>query len=203
MKIFLFRKIIIGISIVFSISLSKQSNNAKEHVSVSINELMLNDFFLAIGDVQGSGKKKVLGKNVKYDWKVKNPRIEILPNVANFSADVDIRSGNIKTSSKAKGRLNVRYNSKKNVIEINTSQIKADLSIKLFGSKVKLATIDLSKYYKPSFEFSGPDFNQKIISIEKPNGEKKQLQIGTKNHHLKIKRGKIIVTSDVVFTVLK
>ena len=94
-------------------------------------------------------------------------------------------------------------NSKKNVIEINTSQIKADLSIKLFGSKVKLATIDLSKYYKPSFEFSGPDFNQKIINIEKPNDENKQLQIGTKNHYLKIIRGKIIVTSDVVFTVLE
>ena len=203
MKIFLVRKIIIGIFLVCSINFSKQNNIGKEHVSVSINELMLNDFFLAIGDVRGNGKKKVLGKNVKYDWKVKNPRIEILPNVVNFSADVDIKSGNIKTSSKAKGRLNVRYNSKKNVIEINTSQIKADLSIKLFGSKVKLATIDLSKYYKPSFEFSGPDFNQKIINIEKPNDENKQLQIGTKNHYLKIIRGKIIVTSDVVFTVLE
>ena len=203
MKIFLVRKIIIGIFLVCSINFSKQNNIGKEHVSVSINELMLNDFFLAIGDVRGNGKKKVLGKNVKYDWKVKNPRIEILPNVVNFSADVDIKSGNIKTSSKAKGRLNVRYNSKKNVIEINTSQIKADLSIKLFGSKVKLATIDLSKYYKPSFEFSGPDFNQKIINIEKPNDENKKLQIGTKNHYLKIIRGKIIVTSDVVFTVLE
>ena len=66
--------------------------------------------------------------------------------------------------------------------------------------KVKLATLDLSKYYNPTFEFPGPALSQKTIEIDKPDGTKKILNIGTENQNLVVEQGKITVYSDVVFT---
>ena len=75
-----------------------------------------------------------------------------------------------------------------------------DLTIKLLGTKVKLATLDLSKYYSPTFEFAGPALSQKTIEIDKPDGTKKILNIGTENQNLVVEQGKITVYADVVFT---
>jgi hypothetical protein len=72
--------------------------------------------------------------------------------------------------------------------------------MKLLGKKVKLATLDLSKYYNPTFEFAGPALSQKTIEIDKPDGTKKILNVGTENQNLVVEQGKITLYSDVVFT---
>ena len=72
--------------------------------------------------------------------------------------------------------------------------------MKLLGQKVKLATLDLSKYYNPTFEFAGPELSQKTIEIDKPDGTKKILNIGTENQNLVVEQGKITVYADVIFT---
>ena len=86
-----------------------------------------------------------------------------------------------------------------NAGEVN-KKIKVDLMLKLFGSKVKLATVDLSRYYKPTFEFPGPTLNQKNIGIEMPDGTKKVLNINTDNHNLVLEQGRITVYSDIIFS---
>ena len=90
----------------------------------------------------------------------------------------------------------------KNLIKIKTKKIKVDLKLNLFGKKVKLATIDLSKYYNPTFEFPGPILNQKSIKIDKPDGSEKTLKIGMENQNLVVENGKITVYSDVKFSEL-
>ena len=67
---------------------------------------------------------------------------------------------------------------------------------------MKLATIDLSKYYNPTFEFPGPTLNQKSIEIDKPDGSKKIINIRMKNQNLVVENGKITVYSDVKFSEL-
>ncbi len=163
---------------------------------------MLNSFFNAIGEVKGKGSTKVIGKKVKYNWKVKNPRITIEPGAAIFKADVQIKSGKIKSTPKATSKLDISYIKEKNLIKIKTKKIKVDLKLNLFGKKVKLATIDLSKYYNPTFEFPGPTLNQKSIEIGKPDGSKKTLNIRMENQNLVVENGKITVYSDVKFSDL-
>ena len=188
--------------LVISICFSQDTNPAGQSISVSIDQSMLNNFFNAIGEVKGKGSTKVLGKKVKYNWKVKNPRITIEPGAAIFKADVQIKSGKIKSTPKATSKLDISYVKEKNLIKIKTKKIKVDLKLNLFGKKVKLATIDLSKYYNPTFEFPGPTLNQKSIEIDKPDGSKKTLNIGMENQNLVVENGKITVYSDVKFSDL-
>ena len=188
--------------LVISLCFSKDTNPAGQSISVSIDQSMLNNFFNAIGEVKGKGSTKVLGKKVKYNWKVKNPRITIEPGAAIFKADVQIKSGKIKSTPKATSKLDISYVKEKNLIKIKTKKIKVDLKLNLFGKKVKLATIDLSKYYNPTFEFPGPTLNQKSIEIDKPDGSKKTLNIGMENQNLVVENGKITVYSDVKFSDL-
>ena len=185
-----------------SLCFSQNTNPAGQSISVSIDQSMLNNFFNAIGEVKGKGSTKVLGKKVKYNWKVKNPRITIEPGAAIFKADVQIKSGKIKSTPKATSKLDISYVKEKNLIKIKTKKIKVDLKLNLFGKKVKLATIDLSKYYNPTFEFPGPTLNQKSIEIDKPDGSKKTLNIGIENQNLVVENGKITVYSDVKFSDL-
>ena len=185
-----------------SLCFSQNTNPAGQSISVSIDQSMLNNFFNAIGEVKGKGSTKVLGKKVKYNWKVKNPRITIEPGAAIFKADVQIKSGKIKSTPKATSKLDISYVKEKNLIKIKTKKIKVDLKLNLFGKKVKLATIDLSKYYNPTFEFPGPTLNQKSIEIDKPDGSKKTLNIGMENQNLVVENGKITVYSDVKFSDL-
>ena len=179
---------------------AQDAKNDGQHVSVSINESMLNNFFQSIGDVSGQGSTKVLGKEVKYNWKVIDPKVIIEPGSATFKANVQIKSGIIKSTPKATGKLDISYVKEENLIKIKTKIIKVDLMLKLFGKKVKLATVDLSRYYKPTFEFPGPTLNQKNIEIEMPNGTKKVLNINTDNHNLVLEQGIITVYSDIIFS---
>ena len=188
--------------LIISLSFSQDTNPASQSISVSIDQSMLNSFFNAIGEVKGKGSTKVIGKKVKYNWKVKNPRINIEPGAAIFKADVQIKSGKIKSTPKATSKLDISYVKEKNLIKIKTKKIKVDLKLNLFGKKVKLATIDLSKYYNPTFEFPGPTLNQKSIEIDKPDGSKKTLNIGMENQNLVVENGKITVYSDVKFSDL-
>jgi len=179
---------------------AQDTKNDGQHVSVSINESMLNNFFQSIGDVSGQGSTKVLGKKVKYSWKVIDPKVVIEPGSATFMANVQIKSGKIKSTPKATSKLDISYVIEENLIKIKTKKIKVDLMLKLFGSKVKLATVDLSRYYKPTFEFPGPTLNQKNIGIEMPDGTKKVLNINTDNHNLVLEQGSITVYSDIIFS---
>ena len=113
-----------------------------------------------------------------------------------------IKSVKIKSTPKTTSKLDISYLKEKNLIKIKTKKIKVDLKLKLFGKKVKLATIDLSKYYNPTFEFPGPTLNQKSIKIDKPDGSQKTLKIGMENQNLVVENGKISVYSDVKFSEL-
>ena len=177
----------------------QNAKNNGQHVSLSIHESMLNNFFQSVGEVKGKGSKKVLGKKANYTWQVKNPKIQIESGYANFTADVHIKSGKIKTTQKTASKLDITYLKKENVIKIKPKKIQVDLKVKLFGKQVKLATLDLSKYYRPSFEFPGPSLNQKSIVLDKPDGSKKTLNIQAENRNLVIEKNRITVYSDLNF----
>ena len=141
----------------------------------------------------------MLGGKVKYTWKVKNPNINIESGTATFNAKVDIKAGKIKATKKAKGELDITYIKEKNVIKLKTKEIKVKLTFKMLGQKVNIGTIDLSNYYKPSFEFAGPQPIQNQIEFEMPDKTKKIINIESVNENLILEENRITVYSDFNF----
>ena len=195
------RKLIIVILLLgFNVSEYSFAQTSNQHVSVSIYEDLINSFFTSIGDISGKGTKKLLGKKVKYTWKVKNPNVDIEPGSAAFKAKVDIKAGKIKATKKAKGELAVTYVKEKNIIKLKVKELKVKLSFKMLGQSVSIGTIDLAEYYKPSFEFAGPQPIQNQIEIEKPDKTKKVINIESVNENLILEKDKITVYSDLNFS---
>ena len=129
-----------------SLCFSQNTNPAGQSISVSIDQSMLNNFFNAIGEVKGKGSTKVLGKKVKYNWKVKNPRITIEPGAAIFKADVQIKSGKIKSTPKATSKLDISYVKEKNLIKLSKEEaLRRLIKDKEYKKKAQEPKLKISK----------------------------------------------------------
>ena len=192
---------LIGVILMLALNVSENpfAQSVNQHVSVSIHEYLINNYFVSIGEISGKGSKKVLGGKVKYTWKVKDPNINIESGTATFNAKVDLKAGKINATKKAKGKLDITYIKEKNVIKLKTKEIKVKLTFKMLGQKVNIGTIDLSNYYKPSFEFAGPQPIQNQIEFELPDKTKKIINIESVNEKLILEENRITVYSDFNF----
>ncbi len=134
-----------------------------QSVSVIITEKTINDFLAAMGPVKGKGKG---AQKIKYKWTVTNPTIDFEPGTAGFKANIKVKTKIITLTDKVKGRLKVDYDAQANKIKMQVVEAKFPVYIKVFGSKVKIATLDIGKYYKPKFEFNGPEPVQKAVQVD-------------------------------------
>ena len=161
-----------------------------------LHESTFNKFLKAVGQISGGGKFKKAFIKTNYTWKIRNARIDLEPNNATFYADADIKAKGITFTEKVTGSVDVKYNTVTNVISVKVREAKFD--IKIFG--VKVATIDLAKYYRPKFEFAGPQPLQKSVFIDLPDGTKKKINITTQSQSFKIVKDRIVVVSYLKFT---
>ncbi|MDD5766242.1 MAG: hypothetical protein PHW79_08380 [Candidatus Marinimicrobia bacterium] len=172
------------------------TQTAPRHVGVSIHENMINAFFDSIGPVTGTGKKA----DIKYEWTVIHPQVDIEPGIAHFYAKVKVEAGVFKTTEDAKGQVDIQYIRDTNRIRIQVREANVKLFFRLFGKEIPIGTIDIAKYYRPAFEFAGPQPIQKEISIDLPDGTIKSMSISTTNETLLLEQDKVSVYSDLVFT---
>ncbi len=175
------------------------ASSPNQHVGVSLHEDMITNFFTSIGEISGKGSKKVLGKKVKYKWTVKEPNVDIEPGSATFQAKVVIKAGKIKTSKAADSIVDVTYIKESNRIRIEVREMKVKLSFNFMVQKVRIGTIDLAKYYKPSFEFTGPQPIQSQVEIVQPDESIKLIDIVSTNENLVLEKDKVTVYSDLEF----
>ena len=167
-----------------------------QDAQVSLHENTFNKFLKAVGQISGGGKFKKAFIKTDYTWKIRNARIDLEPNKATFYADADIKTKGITFTEKVTGAVDVTYNPANNVISVKVREAKFDVQI--FG--IKVATIDLAKYYKPKFEFPGPQPLQKFVLVDLPDGSKKKINITTKSQSFKIIKDRIVVVSYLTFT---
>ncbi len=176
--------------IVFSANVA----NAQD-AQVALHESTFNKFLKAVGQISGSGKFKKAFIKTSYTWKIRNARIDLEPNNATFYADADIKAKGIKFTEKVTGSVDVSYNPTSNVISVKVREAKFDVMI--FG--VKVATIDLAKYYRPKFDFAGPKPLQNTVMVDLPDGTKGRIDIVTTSQNFKILKDKIVVVSFLEF----
>ena len=125
------------LSILYSTDKAVPAQNAQDlsipepHMSMTIHESMLNQFFRSAGNISGSGKSGA----IKYKWKVKKPRIDLEQGIAKFKAKVDLSSGKFKTTRECKGTVDVQYDEESNLLKVKITEARVKLDFKLFKKK--------------------------------------------------------------------
>ncbi len=164
-------------------------------VSVVITEKTVNDFIAAVGPVSGKGKSS----GVKYKWKVKKASFDFEPGSAQFLATVDLDAGVFKFSDKVKSKVNVTFDVEKNKILMEVEKAIFKIYIKVLGKKIKVAQVDIAKYYKPKFEFNGPQPVQKTIEMQTSKSKIRSIAVSTVSQELVLEKDQIRVSADLAY----
>ncbi len=168
--------------------------------AVIINQSTLNGFLNAIGPISGKDNYNVLGSKGEYTWTLRNARIEFRPDQARFIADASIKVGPFSYGSQAAGDVEVLYHPETNRISIKVLHAIFEVYLKVFGAKIHIANIDAARFYKPEFEFAGPQPIQASVDVALPDGYKKTIFIKPISQNLHIEQDRIAVTSMLAFS---
>ena len=184
----------------FLISLLVPVNTANaQSVSVVITEQTINEFLRVMGPVTGKGKGK---QSIKYSWKVTKPAIDFEPGTAAFRADVRVKTIIITIADKVRGKVKVEYADVANNIRMQVVEAKFPVYINVFGSKIKIATLDIGKYYKPKFEFNGPEPVQKNVEVTVGDGTTKQIGVKVVGREIVMEHDQLRVSVNLLYSSL-
>ncbi|NDC82761.1 hypothetical protein EB093_03735 [bacterium] len=167
---------------------------------VVINESTLNKFLQAIGPISGGGSFNNGRSN--YVWTVKNPTIRIVKNASSFTADAEIHSGLLNYGTTAKGDVDVIYDNQKNIISVKIRKASFEVALDLFGNKIHVTDVDISTFYKPQFQFPGPQPLQNHFDVDLPDKTVKPIQIKTFVKKISLEPGRIVVGSNFAFSTV-
>ena len=171
------------ISLIFTENVSiNQIKENNPHVSLIVHEQLLNDFFKAIGKIKGSGS----GSSIDYEWHLKNPRIDIKPDDAIFTAKLNAKTDLFSITKDVKGTVDISYNVSDNIIQIVIDKADVILDVDLFGNNVVLAEIDIAKYFSKPLRLDGPKSLNSEIDYKLPTGEMKKMKVTTESYQLKL-----------------
>lgn len=173
-----------------------------ENATVIVNQSTLNLFLAAIGPVTGSDSYNVSGLKGKYTWTIENAKIEIEKDAARFTGDATINAGGTSYKSQAVGAVEVKYEKETNKIFVKILEAKIDIAVKAFGKKVKITEVDVAQYYRPEFQFAGPQPIQSTIELKMPDGSVRVVNI-TSDPAMRLEKEMIIVSSQLTFTPAK
>lgn len=168
--------------------------------TVIVHQNTLNGFLNAIGPVSGSDQFNVGGAKGTYTWSVKDARIELQPDKAVFIADATVKAGPAGYGSVATGEVEIKYNQSTNRISIKVLRASFEVYTTVFKKKIHIADVDVAKYYRPEFEFAGPQPAQPSVDVDLPGGAKKTVYISTASQNMKIEQSQIVVTSNLKFS---
>lgn len=166
-----------------------------DDVSVVITEKTVNDFMAAVGTVSGKGKSN----GVKYKWKVKKTEIDFEPGSAAFIANVDLDAGVFKFSDKVTSKVNVSFDSESNKIKMEVEKAIFKIYIKVLGKKIKVGQVNIAKYYKPEFEFNGPQPVQKTVTIQTGKKKATDVAVTTVGQALVLEKDRVRVAVDLSY----
>jgi hypothetical protein len=168
--------------------------------TVIVRQTTLNGFLDGVGPVSGKAPYNVSGMKGEYTWTVKNARIEIKPNKANFIADASVKVGPLAYGSVANGEVEIKYHQPTNRISVKVLTATFEVYTKIFGKKVHLGDVDVSKFYRPEFEFAGPQPVQPSVLVTLPGDQSKTVYITPVDQNLRLEQDQIVVSSNLKFS---
>ncbi len=195
MRTYTFALSILSPFLFFCLSIAQNSD-----ATVIVRQTTLNGFLDAVGPVSGKAPYNVLGMKGEYTWTVKNARIELKPNKANFIADASVKVGPFAYGSVANGDVEIKYLQPTNRISVKVLKASFEVYTSVFGKKIHLGDVDVSKFYRPEFEFAGPQPVQPSVLVTLPGDQSKTVYITPVNQNLRVDQDQIVVTSNLKFS---
>lgn len=187
--------------LIFNLFMLVQLSNAQSpDAIVIVRQSTLNGFLDAVGPVSGKAPYNVLGLKGDYTWTVKNARINLKPNAADFTADASVKVGPFEYGSVANGDVEIKYHQESNRISVKVLKASFEVYTKFFGKKIHLGDVDISKFYRPEFEFAGPQPVQPSVLVSLPGDQSKTVYITPFNQNLRVEQDQIVVTSNLKFS---
>ncbi len=187
--------LLIAVIVVFRTGLAQPSD-----ASVIVHQSTLNKFMTAVGPISGTEPYNVLGMKGNYTWTLQNARIELKPNQARFIADANVKVGPVAYGSVASGDVEVKYHPEANRISMKVLKAEFEVYTKILGKKIHITNIDAAKFYRPEFEFAGPQPVEPKVDVALPGGARKTIFIAPVSQNLHLEQDQIVVTSQLVFS---
>ncbi len=183
------------ITVLFSFLLS-QNDTLNYHISLSIHEELINDFFIGMGEISGKGETPV----GSYRWKLLDPKIDIEEDTILFISTVRLSVGEMKTHKDVNGWVSATFNQETNKIELKIEEAKVILDLDIFGKNVVLTELDIAHYFSKPFNLNGPQPMAEHIEFNLPNGDIREIKVTTKKSSMFIKKDVIIVETLLDFS---
>jgi hypothetical protein len=186
-------------AIVFSILLLALSSVwADMDAKVVLSENVLNNFLNAIGPISRTESFKVSAITGQYTWTVKNPKVTITADKVRFQADAGINVNKIHYDTTAYGDVEVKYDASANKISVKILKAAIQIYVSLFGKKINITEVDISRFYKMQFEFAGPKPLQSSVDVTLPDGSVRTVTV-TSTAQMSLENGQIVVGTALGF----
>ena len=110
-----------------------------------------------------------------------------------------MKAKGITIKDKVKGKLDVSYNGENNIISMKVVEAKFPIKIKILGKSIKIATVDISKYYQPKFEFNGPEPVQKEVTVDVGGKLPRVVSVTVSGHTIKPVQDALVVAVNIAY----
>jgi len=190
------KKIIIHILFFCSFVLSQDEQPSNYHISLSLHENLINDFFINMGAIEGKGETAI----GSYDWKLVEPRIDIEEDTILFFSKVRLSVGDLKTYKEVKGWVSATYNQDINKVILKIEEAKVILDINIFGKNFVITDLDIAHYFDKPFKLDGPQPMSDRIEFNLPNGSKREIVVGTGQSYMVLTKDAILVRTLLQFS---
>ena len=130
------KKIIIHILFLCSLGFMQDEQLSNYHISLSLHENLINDFFANMGVIEGKGETAI----GSYNWKLVEPRIDIEEDTILFFSKVRLSVGELKTYKDVKGWVSATYNQEINKVILRSHGWNNGLKIAI-GAKDSIYSV--------------------------------------------------------------
>ena len=189
------KKSLIYLSVIFSFAIS-QDDTLNYHISLTLHEELINDFFSGMGEISGKGEIAI----GSYRWKLLEPRIDIEKDTILFVSTVRLSVGDMKTHEDVKGWVSAIFNEETNKVELKIEEATVILDIDLFGKNVVVTELDIAHYFSKPFYLNGPQPMTEHIEFNLPNGDLREIKVSTKKSNMYIVKDAILVKTLLDFS---
>jgi len=177
---------------------SKMSYSQNDIV-VTLHEETLNKLFAAIGEFNGSGEYEMLFTKHTYTWNLKNMRIDLSKDSAQFTTDATVYTGLGTYQDKVNGKVAISYDEKTNLISVKVVDAPFEVFVEMFGKRIVLKRIQIADYLTTPFQFEGPMSIQNQLSFSMPDGSVKKINAKPSKCVIKVLQDKIEVSTQIQF----
>lgn len=194
-----FKTALFGLLVIFFVEAVNGQAHKNPDIQIEIREQTLNKLFAAVGEISGTSDYKVWFKSGTYRWYLNDIQIKLVKDSALFKTVVKVETGFTDYSDTVHGKLGILYDATTNKVLIRVADAPFEIYLRMLGSKIKLADIQLADYFKEPIAFDGPSGMERDLELDMPDGSRRIIRSKANTGKVFVEPGIIRVTSTLGF----